>query len=505
MQADLSVIQAAYRNSARLRIHVSEVADLFAEELSHSLHRVLLSLGSEYKEPFWLDLLSSLKKYRYTLAVSVLPFNHPILFPKSTIQMMKDKSRNIISRKPQLETEFERLTEALEMLAEYDETPLLNRILDLHSQTPGRDAVLISHKQHHTVTIELLSSRAQSDLTVVTEQQLRQLKHYDRLFVTGPATWYKPHVIGTPRAPRIDVVRFNWLQDPIKIESEFVHPLFKPARSLNITPALRTTTVSDGVKISQEEAIYEIDWKGFVSSYLQARDSSDEEVLAHCIRLEGDNVVFLEKEAQIFVLKPYDTGDKRIQRIAFAELQDGDYLILRTAGGGDQISELASRNLGKRESHIRECQRNWKDKLKQFELRNGMDRTIKSLKQEGATRTATPVNVRNWRESRTIKPRNIADFIAILIVCGLEKDQDQYLKAAKQLASAHISAGQEIRKRLIAQLRSANLQLLEDVGSLEIELSVGGGAMAVCRVTAISPDTMEVASSRLGQRLPLDS
>jgi hypothetical protein len=85
----------------------------------------------------------------------------------------------------------------------------------------------------------------------------------------------------------------------------------------------------------------------------------------------------------------------------------------------------------------------------------------------------------------------------------LEEQQNQYLLAAQNLASAHISAGQDIRRQLMNRLRSMDLQTLERVGSLEVELNAGGGAIAVWRVTGISHDTARVAGSHLGQRMEL--
>ena len=300
------------------------------------------------------------------------------------------------------------------------------------------------------------------------------------------------------------MVRFDWLQDPIKIESGFAHPLRALTRSLNVTSVPQTAAVTDEQpKLSRTETVNEVDWKVLTALHAPPQHSSDELVTAHLVQLEGDQGVFLEQEGQVFVLDPFASELERVQRIGLAELKHGDYLILRIAGGGDQVSELASRHLGTREAHIRECQRTWKGKLRDFQFRHDMNRTIRLLRQAGATGAATAGNVRNWLEPHTIKPRNIADLRAILIVCGLAEQQNQYLEAAHRLASAHISAGQDIRKQLMNRLRSMDLQALERVGWLEVELSVGGGAFAVWRVTGISHDTARVASSHLGQRMAL--
>ncbi len=505
MQTDLSMIQTAYSNSAHLEVHATEVTDVLARELSFALRHVLSALGSEYEEAFWFDLLAPLKRYRSHLAISVLPLNHHALFPGDSVQLLQNQRANIIRRKPQLETVFEAIIEALEMLAEDDGTPLLDRVLELRShQVAGHDAIVIGHEHHRDATTDLLIHRAQSDLKVVTARQLRQLEHFDRLFVTGPATWHAAHVIGAPRAPRIDVVRFEWLQDPIKIESGFAYPLRALTRSLSVTPVPRTVAITDEQpKLSRTETVNEVNWKILAALHAPSQHGSDELVTAHLVQLEGNQGVFLERDGQVFVLDPLATELERVQRIGLTELKHGDYLILRIAGGGDQVSELASRHLGIREAHIRECQRTWKGKFKDFEFRNDMDRTIRLLKQAGATKAATAGNIRNWLEPHTIKPRNIADLRAILIVCGLAAQQNQYLEAAHKLASAHISAGQDIRKQLMNRLRSMDLKTLERVGWLELELNVGGGAIAVQRVTGISHDTARVAGTHLGQRMTL--
>ena len=196
MKTDLSLIQTAYANSAHLEVHATEVGDLLVKELSFALRHVLSALGSEYDEAFWFDLLAPLKRYRSHLAINVVPLNHSGLFPHDRMQPLRNRYASMVQRKPQLETVFKTLVEALEMLADDNGTPLLDRMLELRSlQVGGRDAILIGHEHHRESTTALLADRTQSDLEVVTARQLRHLEHYDRLFVTGPATWYEAHVI----------------------------------------------------------------------------------------------------------------------------------------------------------------------------------------------------------------------------------------------------------------------------------------------------------------------
>ena len=505
MQTDLYAIQSVYECAAHLEVHVSEVSDLLACEFSHALREILNVLGNEIEESFWHDLVAPLKRYRSQMVINVLPLNHVQLFPHESLQPLRYQRSSAIRRKPQLEIAFQTLIDALEMLAEDGGTPLLNQMIRIQSvKAVEREAILVGSEQFRETTIASIIELISPSLEVVSAKQLRQPLYFDRLFVTGPATWYAEHVIAAPKAPRVEVVRFDWLADPLKVESAFMRPVQKSTRLLSMTSTPKIATTSDmRPRLTREQVANTINFQQFAALHKPPHNSRDELVTARLVMLEGNQGVFLESESFVFVIDPFAPESERVHRVELTDLKIDDYLILRTVSGGDQISELAAQTLGARGHQIQKFQGEWKSKFNHFEMMHGIEHIVRELKRAGGTRAVTEGNVRNWLEPYTIKPRSDADFRAILELCNLTAESKRYFDAAKALAGAHISAGQEIRRQLIDRLRSMDLQTLERNGWVEVELTTGGGALAVWRVIGISQDTARVGVTHLGQRISL--
>ena len=101
---------------------------------------------------------------------------------------------------------------------------------------------------------------------------------------------------------------------------------------------------------------------------------------------------------------------------------------------------------------------------------------------------------------RSIRPRGYADFLAIMRLVGLADEAPHYWSAMAQIDSAHIKAGQLIRRMLLEQVTKADLAELDRVGSMEFDLpGRGTGRMIACRAIRVSDEPIMVAASHAGR------
>ncbi|WP_212750602.1 hypothetical protein, partial [Streptococcus pseudopneumoniae] len=114
-------------------------------------------------------------------------------------------------------------------------------------------------------------------------------------------------------------------------------------------------------------------------------------------------------------------------------------------------------------------------------------------------------NVRNWMSYRSIKTEDQRDFRAIMQFVGLEDQCDDYWRTMALIDSAHRKAGQHIRRLLMKQILTSDLQDLEKLGRMDFELEDAEGvSLAGLRVKNIYPQTVSIHISRIGHPLELD-
>jgi hypothetical protein len=195
-----------------------------------------------------------------------------------------------------------------------------------------------------------------------------------------------------------------------------------------------------------------------------------------------------------------EQDDELVCRRYNRDLDAGDFIILRTAGGGDLIPVLADHIMGDRAQQLRGFEKQWKNKLRAIRDEIGEDDLLNLLKKAGAVR-ANHANVGNWIRERTIRPNADADFQAILKVCKLDSREEEFTRAAAVILKAHKRAGFQIRKMLIDQVRKVDLQELRRKGSLVFQLPEleGNASMTAYRIERIQPEPVMVQSHELGR------
>lgn len=207
-----------------------------------------------------------------------------------------------------------------------------------------------------------------------------------------------------------------------------------------------------------------------------------------------------DEDSTARVLEPDLPAESRIVIKSTDSIEEGDYLLLRTHGGGDLIVELADRILGTaRAVLLRGAQESWKKELRSMVSRTSMKYVLDLLKEIGCTR-ASYQNLRSWMGVRSLRTNSRDDFKAIQQLIGREVVWEQTWNAMGELDSAHRRAGFQISRMLREAVSDANLEQLVESGIMEFQLEGQDvGSMTAYQVSAVSPVQLEIPESRLGR------
>jgi hypothetical protein len=225
------------------------------------------------------------------------------------------------------------------------------------------------------------------------------------------------------------------------------------------------------------------------------------EVPARLLLLSGNVAVYVDvtTDAKSQVIEFNGAGADRIERVPTNEIRQGMYILLRTGGGGDLVAPVADKILGERAQDVRFIQKQWKSALSTLVRDEGEDVVLRNLRELGCKR-ASHLNLRNWINDRNIRPEFDDDFLSILILCGLDDEDELYVSNARLLDRVHRRAGFQIRRMLLDKVGKADLGCLVSEGSMEFELSgEAGGSFTAYRIEEISPETFPTSVTRLNQ------
>ena len=499
----LDDIQAIVNRSVALEVRVHPVSFAPAKELAILLTTVLSSAGEALDHDYLATLLRPLKSYAYLLAQLPLPLNYPELYPATGIERLRAERKRLEQVYPALAPKIEQLLESLELLSIADDAPLLEKIVQISDNSAT--VILVDVRNAHMIQHHL-ESIGQTNLSVVTSKDLRKLSSYDTLAVAGPLLRYPDHVLLSPRAFRIEVVRYDWTRDIVKKQYEFTQAI-KPHK-------LRVETLHPPKKEfasphpQHDEPLIDLeDLRPSVNVDMIARreqgDDEHELVKARLVVLEDELGVFLEESGSVFTVQPELPVIKRVSSYEVTRLSVGDYVVLRTEGGGDYVADVANRLLGYKAATFRQQQITWKSELKKQIAIKGIETVAKVLRAAGVF-SASRVNLRNWTSAKNLGMQRHEDFEAVLNYLDLAKDANRYKEALQGLRKAHRSAGHQIRKQLISRVSNLDPATLEQTGHLDIELEdADGGRLSIYRIRELPEGSVDIPEGRLGDLISL--
>ncbi len=464
-----------------------------SEQFSAGVGQFLAALGEDQHEDFWSGITRPLKRLRWVLATTPLPINDPAHHVRDVSDAVVPRLRQCEQTAPALAHLAEELAELLEHLWACGDDPLGDAVREASSDSLSRVVLLLTDGRLADAVAD-----AFPESRVLTAPQLLRTRTA-RAIAIGPSAWFPPAIVRAPRAEHLTFTYFGWLRDrdpdpdlligsPSRVRSAIAKPL---ERSASRVP------VHVGADSDAAEWIPRIEWNAITRvARRNARFGYGEPVPAQLFVLVSGDGVYLDVKdrAQAYIAELED--EINVRQVPVSSLREGTFLILRTAGEGDYIRELADSLLGSRAAHLRALQARWKEKLGRELEKHGARAVCGRLTRLGAPR-AREENVRRWASHDSIRPDDPRDFAAI---CELVGEPSEELWAAMNVIfTAHLQAGNEVRKLLVDEIRKADSAALLRRGwsDYDVESIEGEGALRVARIAGRAPDTVDVPRSRL--------
>jgi hypothetical protein len=469
------------------------VEHLGVEQFSAGVGQLLAALGEDQHEDFWSGITRPLKRLRWVLATTPLPVNHPAHDVPGVADAVVPRLRQCRHTAPVLEHQAESLAELLEHLSACGDDPLGDAAREATDGLLSGVVLLLADGRLSDPVAEAFPQSR-----VLTAPQLLRTQAV-RAIAIGPSAWFPPAIVRAPRAEHLTFAYFGWLRDrdpepdllvgsPSRVRSAIAKP---PARSAS------RVSLPTGADSDAAEWLPRIEWN--VVTRVARRNAGfgyGEPVPAQLFVLVSGDGVYLDVKdgAQAYIAELED--EINVRQVPVSSLREGTFLIVRTAGEGDYIHELADSLLGARAADLRLLQARWKQKLAHELELYGARAVCSRLTRLGAPR-AREENVRRWASPDSIRPNDARDFAAICELVG--EPAEELWKAMSVIFAAHLQAGNEVRKLLVEEIRRADSADLLRRGwsDYNVESIEGEGALRVARIAGRAPDILDVPRSRL--------
>lgn len=490
--------------------------DIERHRVSHSLFQdYCISVGKFRKlameldtDEFWKPVNRAIRRVRFELNAFPAPFSQVLRQNLESLASAKKKLRRAPMLYPDLGDIASDIIGQLDGLAATDDCPLLDAVIELCGDVE-ESALLVKEARAVPIIQDAMAAKG-TPIEVVVPQQLRAGARFESLVVAGPTKWYPDFVFTAPRANKVHVVHFAGIRDQWSSGPVFMGSRVRTGdKSENGKQRGRIPTETkshgspDALLFDPEDVLPEIDWEG-VAQRLSVDSSStpEETVIARLFLLEHGGLVLLDADdnARTSVVNLDELADSQVNRLPVSNIEPGMFVLLRIGRGGDYVVDVANRIMGNKATHARSQQRRWKDLLQSIVNTEGVPEVVSRLRAKGATH-ASDQNVRNWMSHRKIKPQDIADFVAITRLIGVEDESETLWKLMSGIDQAHKTAGQRIRKMLIQKIQQCDVWELQRLGRMDFSLPEVDGGICAIRVTGFHPDWIEVPASQIGQLL----
>lgn len=449
-------------------------------------------------EDYWRSKLRLLKSCRFWLCATTLPFNGLTEFYKEKLDNMSQELARSDAIYPQFAESARYLLQQAHCLMSMSDNPLLEAISKL--QLSGKSALLLKDSRFIDEVEILLSKTLElRHLRVITASQLRNDEVYDNVIIVGPMRWFPDYVITAPRAKRFYIVRYQFLGDGWRPRTGFIAQSSRGST----TPLPDIVTSNADIEVVEaEEILPTVDWDAFSQQIVRQASAEQEFVDVQLIILDGNRGVFLEVGGSELVIDL--RSEDLVHRVKIEQLEPGLFLIVRERGSGDYIVPLANRLLGEHAAPARAAQRHWKSELRKAVWLRGIDSVLNGLRRMGA-RSASTGNLRNWMSDseRKIRPRYFEDFRAIMRYLELLDQVENYWKQARRINKAHLMAGVQMKKLLLAEVRKTDLSRLERYGYQAFALSEYETRIHAYRISEVRPKVISVPLASTGELIEL--
>ena len=494
-----------WRLRQEVTIDLHELSHLQFFDFSRSCHLLLSKIEVAYPDDyFWRKYGRALRRIRFDLAANPVPFDTASAGVSEVVRHYRNELERRTKAYPDVAGDATALVNAAELLVTSKDAPLLeylyfNQLLESNGEK--RVGLVVRESRYLPSLRDELVALDMDAVATLIPTRLKATESFERLIFIGPTAWFPDHVVASPRAPNLGFVHFDWLGPD------------RPPRSLHPGPGQGTWEAQGFLKSHSSsttevgrssrpilEVVPSIDWNLILGQLSEAPVQDDGDIVpARLCALEGGMSVFLRGHdgARTYVLS-FDQKQADLSWVPVEALEPGDFLLIRTTGGGDYVVELAWSYLGKEAEEVRMAQAHWKRILADAIRLRGAQRVARESTAKGA-KAANAGNVCAWASEERIQPERRGDFIALLSALGLGDRADKYWGYGRGIFRARVKAGHYIRRLLIEQVRACDIEQLEERGRADFQLpGHHGGTITAWRLNGLAPFVVEVPAHRIG-------
>jgi hypothetical protein len=513
-----------YGNASKCEITRHLVDHPLLADVSRSLRSLVLSLGEEAKDDFWRQTLGPLRKTTFVLCSVPLPFNQVSESARIDFAQIHRQTRLCQQLFPDAYDSLANVVQRLEQLTQESTSPLIGPLDELICHTSGLSVMIRNPRMNQATAAYFASNWRLRHARIVSPTQLRGAHSCDVLTTIGPCSWFPEYIFSAPRAAAIHIISFCWIRDGWEPGPVFLHSQsgdVGPNRhhSLGALPKLSSNSTAptqspSDVNPSDLLPVIPALSLGSLPVAGSLLGSANETVSAKLCHLSGNRAVLIaaDEGATSLIIDMSVTGHSAVRRVPTEGLEPGYYLLVRTSGGGDFITSLADRILGKLSEKRRAQQAEWKNKLAatayqrfgSIGRRELAARVASDLRLEGRPEIRS-ANVHYWMATKCISPRKQEDFAAILKFSGLHAKTGELWAAMNEIDRAHKRAGFLIRRMLLQQITQTSLEPLERDGEMVFNLGEqDGGTLSAFQITDIQNVGFDVSIDRIGVLLDME-
>lgn len=508
---------AVYGDASRCVItrHLIDHAELAS--VSQSLRALVHSLGDEIADQFWYVTLGPIRRLAFALCSTPMPFALVASAASVDWSKINRQARLCEHQFPDYHKPLSDVIETLAQLTAEQTSPLIGPLEALSQQCGRLSVVTRNPRMNRAITEYFAGNALLRNAQIVSATQLRGAHACDVLAAIGPCGWHPEYVLTAPRAPAIHVLSFRWIRDTWKPGPVLLHETDSSGKHHNhcLGPTPRIGGEYDHDLVSPTDVLPP-DLLPPIPAFVRnpsassgvSPDSWVESVPARLCHLSGGRAVLVaaDDSATSLRIDTSESGRAAVKRVAADELEPGQYLLLRTSGGGDFIAPLADRILGALAPQRRSEQAEWKTRLVSTAIQRFGPASRRDLAQQvcarlraGGRPQTQPGNVYYWMSSKCIRPRSEEDFAAILSFAGMGARARELWAAMGEINRAHIRAGHLIRRMLLQRISESSLEPLARDGEMVFDLGEhDGGTLSAFQITGIQVEELEVSPDQIG-------
>ena len=259
-------VSAVYDCARLADFEVHNIDDAEFHRFCLSLGQFERSLGESVGDDYWRPVLRTLKRYRFDISSTPLPFDYPVGQSPSLVERLRELLMHCESIFPRFADSARELINGVLAVRDSYSNPILAVCAEI-AGCGGADVAMLVKEPRLIPAIEhlLVDEPEVGPVEVIGPSQLTGHFCYSKLIVIGPARWHGDYVFKSPRAHHIHIVKYRWIND-----SNPSGEVFTGSAKLSgtgwvgtgegVSTSTKESSISPRESINPEEFLPSIDW-----------------------------------------------------------------------------------------------------------------------------------------------------------------------------------------------------------------------------------------------------